>query len=60
MSDLFTVIVFYTVNLFDSWVGILNTKKDLQLMRICFKGEHEYLTTYDKEVQNKNFNEDRK
>lgn len=56
MSDLFTVIVFYMVNLFDGWVSILNSKEDLQLMRSCFKGEHQFLKTYDKEVQNKNFN----
>lgn len=31
MSDLFTVIVFYMVNLFDGWVSILNTKEHLQL-----------------------------
>lgn len=56
MSDLFTVIVFYMVNLLDGWVSILNTKEDLQLLRSCFKGEHQFLKTYDNEVQNKNFN----
>lgn len=60
MSDLFTVIVFYVVYLSDGWVGILNSKEDLQLMGSSFKGEHQCLKTYEKEVQNKNFNQDRK